>query len=129
MGAVGSGTDGGTDAGTITGGATERTQPSKSEAGPEMNMQGKDEEKTETIDCERERRAEVDACEWDGGSSEDLDHSNSVITGGKFSSAGGACTAGTEASESGGAAEQRRVFGHGALNQTHVAHTGMAGGC
>ncbi len=71
----------------------------------------------------------VHACEWDGGSSEDSEHSNSVITGGKFSSAGGACTAGAAASEIGGAVEQRRVFGHGALNQTHVAHTSMAGGC
>ena len=88
-----------------------------------------EERKTDVIDCERERGAEVHACEWDGGSSEDLDHSNSVITSGKFSSAGGACTAGAAASEIGGAVKQRRVFGHGALNQTHVAHTGMAGGC
>ena len=91
------------------------------EAGPEITMQGKDERKIEMTDCER--GAEVHACEWDGGSSEDSEHSNSVITGGKFSSAGAA------ASEIGGAVEQRRVFGHGALNQTHVAHTGMAGGC
>ena len=102
--------------------------PVEHEAGPEINMQGKDEErKIGMIDCKR--GAEVHACEWDGGSSEDSEHSNSVITGGKFSSAGGACTAGAAASEIGGAVEQRRVFGHGALNQTHVAHTGMAGGC
>ena len=104
-----------------------KRNPVGHEAGPETTMQGKDERKTEMTDCER--GAEVHACEWDGGSSEDSEHSNSVITGGKFSSAGGACTAGAAASEIGGAVEQRRVFGHGALNQTHVAHTGMAGGC